>query len=116
LSKNTSTSPKPGFCWVTDGKNFTDIDFFTIEYVDFEGTSVPDLKRPKCFHIASNHTDLNIDLYLETKNMHEYLWGIIPVIKIGLWEGSCSVNGTIIASGETLDAEGKAISEILRII
>jgi predicted secreted hydrolase len=110
------TSFKPTFCWITDGKNFTDINVFTTEYLDFEDTSIPHFKRPKLFRISSNLTHSKIDLYLETKNMHEYLWGEIALINIGMWEGSCTARGTITIGGNTSEVKGSAISEILRII
>ena len=57
-----------------------------------------------------------IELYLETKTMHEYLWGDIPVVDIALWEGSCVVTGTFRIDDEIFDIEGLGVSEILRII
>ena len=110
------TSRRPGFCWITDGCNFTEFKFFTMEYLEFENTSIPHLKRPKLFHISSKTYNSEINLYLETKNMHEYLWGKVPIIDVGLWEGSCSVNGTISMGADVLKVNGSAISEILRII
>ena len=116
LGKEEARSISPGFCWITDGRNFTDIRFFTMNHLEFENTSIPGFKRPKLFHVVSVFLGGEIDLYLETKTMHEYLWGDIPVIDIALWEGSCVVTGTIRIDDEVFDIEGLGVSEILRII
>jgi predicted secreted hydrolase len=116
LNACNSKSFNPTFCWITDGQNFTDVEIFITEYLEFENTSFPHFKRPKLFHISSNLSDLKIDLYLKTKNMHEYLWGEITLIDIGLWEGTAAVHGTLTIGDNTMEVKGSAISEILRII
>ena len=116
LSRDNSRSFSPGFFWITDGWNFTNIDFFILEYLEVENTSIPNFKRPKRFHILSDAFDSGVDLYLETKNMHEYLWGKRSIIDVGLWEGSCSVDGTLSIGGDILELKGSGFSEILRII
>jgi hypothetical protein len=75
----------PGICWFTDGKNFSDIKFFVMNYLEFENTSIPYFKRPKTFSIKSVTQDSNINLIFETKNMHEYLWEQSSGPDVGLW-------------------------------
>ena len=106
----------PGICWFTDGKNFSDLKFFTMKYLDFENTSIPFFKRPKSFLLQTVTHDTNIDLIFETKNMHEYLWEQSAGSDVGLWEGSCIVQGKIKFDDHSSTVKGFAISEILRII
>jgi hypothetical protein len=106
---------KPKICWITDGENFTDFYIFKLERLEYENTSIPDFERPKLFHLTFRSLRSKIDLYLETKNMHEYLWKSTTDFDIALWEGSCLVNGTITIGNEETEVKGWAISEILRI-
>lgn len=109
---NQPHSRRPGFCWITDGNTFTDFHVFMMEYLTYENTSIPGLQRPKEFflHSTSLHTKLN--LFFKTENMHEYMWG--QPVEIGLWEGSCSVFGTMKIKNQLIPVKGSAISEILR--
>lgn len=117
IGKNSLISITPRFCWITDGQNFTDIKFFKMEYLEFENTSIPGFIRPKKYHISSSSSFPKIDLYLETKNIHEYLWQRVSTSSItGMWEGTCSVNGTMIINSNVSDITGSAIAEIIRII
>jgi hypothetical protein len=106
----------PGLCWFTDGENFSDLKFFTMKYLEFENTSIPDFKRPKTFLVQTSTYNTNINLIFETKNMHEYLWEQSSGSNIGLWEGSCNVMGQIKSDNHFSEAKGFAISEILRFI
>jgi predicted secreted hydrolase len=109
-------SISPGICWITEGGNFTDIRVFHMTMVDFENTSIPGFKRPKVFQLLSDQVNIQADLYIETGNLHEYLWGELPVVSIGLWEGPCRVWGVITINGVDIHLNGLGIAEILRII
>lgn len=116
FGKDAFNSTTPRFCWITDGQNFTDIKLFKIEYLEFENTSIPNFKRPKSFHLTSSSYPI-LDLYLETKNMYEYIWKQTNNMKIlAMWEGSCEVKGTITTKNNKSEVQGSAISEIIRIL
>ena len=87
-----------------------------MRYIDYVNTSIPNLNRPNIFSVISELFGKKIDLFIETKNMHEYLWGETPIVNIGLWEGTCVVSGNITIDGKSVDVKGVGISEILRII
>jgi predicted secreted hydrolase len=105
---------RPGFCWITDGISFTDFHFFMIEYLSYENTSFPGIKRPKEFLLNSISSNTKLNLLFQTENMHEYSWQ--QSTEVYLWEGSCSVQGTIEVNNQKTTLNGSAISEILRFI
>ena len=115
LPSGASRSSGLCFCWITDGTNFSDLNFFEMKYLDFADTSIKNYTRPKVFHITSNVMDMEIDLLVETKNMHEYLWDELPFFSVGLWEGSCLVTGTVIMPNGVHEITGLGIAEIFRI-
>ena len=47
-----------------------------------------------------------------TENIHEYIWGNPP--QYGMWEGSCSINGTIKWQGNTVELNGWSMMEFTR--
>jgi predicted secreted hydrolase len=116
VTKLNKFTMKPGFGWITDGKNYSDFKAFTLKYVELIDTSIPEYHRPKIFELKSNFFNSKITLTIETDNIHEYLWGELPIIDIALWEGSCKVNGFISINDESEEISGIGIAEILRII
>jgi predicted secreted hydrolase len=113
-STKQSHSRRPGFCWITDGDTFTDFHFFMIEYLSYENTSIPNVIRPREFFLSSTSSNTKLNLVFKTENMHEYVWE--QPVEIGLWEGSCSVRGTIEINSQPTSVKGSAISEILRLL
>ena len=107
---------KPGFGWITDGYNYSDFKLFNLKYLELVETSIPNFDRPKLFELISELSYSKLLLTIETVNMHEYLWGEIPLIDIALWEGSCKVTGKILTDDGYEDISGIGIAEILRII
>jgi predicted secreted hydrolase len=105
-----------GFGWITDGEKFTNFKLFRLEYIELSNTSIPGFSRPKLFRLSSYFFGAKLQLNLQTKNMHEYLWGEIPFVKIALWEGSCSAVGSISTNLGLVELKGTGIAEILRII
>lgn len=105
-----------GFGWITDGEKFSDFKLFKLEYVELSNTSIPGVSRPRFFRLSSYFFGSQLQLNLQTKNMHEYLWGDFPFINVALWEGSCIAEGSLSTNVGLIELKGTGIAEILRIL
>lgn len=113
----------PNILWFTpDGKNITECYFFKIEYLETKNTPIPGVEIPTKIHIKAFILNtiiktplkglIHLDIYIETKNLHEYIRGSPPTA--GMWEGTCKVNGTIKWSKNNIELNGWAITELIR--
>jgi predicted secreted hydrolase len=113
----------PGSLWITpDGKNITECFFFKMEYLDTIESSIPSIKIPTKIHIYAIFLNtlitnplkglIRLDVVIDTKNIYEHLWGDPP--QYGVWEGPCSINGSINWQGNTVELNGWSIMELTR--
>jgi len=113
----------PGNLWITpDGENVTECIFFKFEYLETVESSLPSIEIPTKIHIRAFFLKtlftkplqglIRLDVIIITKNIHEFLWGNPP--EYGMWEGPCSINGTIKWQGNTVELNGWAMIELTR--
>lgn len=115
----------PGSLWITpDGKNITECFFFKFEYLETINSSVPSIMIPTKIHIQAIFLNMlirnplkgliKLDVVIKTKNIYEHLWGYPP--QYGVWEGPCSINGTIRWQGHIVELNGWSIMEFTRAV
>lgn len=114
----------PGSLWITpDGENITECFFFKVEYLETQETSIPSVEIPTKIHINALIVNtliknplkgmVYVDVYIETRNILEYLWGSPP--SIGMWEGPCKIHGTIKWFRNKIDLNGWGMMELTRV-
>ena len=114
----------PGTLWITpDGENISECLFFRVDYLETKNTTMHGVDIPTKIHINALFLNTIIknpfsglvymDIYIETKNIHEFIWGSPP--SIGLWEGTCKVNGTINWSKNNIKLNGSGMIELARV-
>ena len=123
LQQSIFAKVMPGNLWVTpDGENITECTFFSYKFLETVESSVPSIKIPTKIRIRGIFLNtlitnplkglVRLDVIIRTKNIHEFLWGDPPVY--GMWEGPCSINGTIKWKDNTVELNGWAIMELTR--
>ena len=114
----------PSTLWISpDGESITECLFFRVEYLEIRNTSLYGVDIPTKININALFVNtiitnplsglIYLDIYIETKNIHEFIWGSPP--SIGLWEGPCTVNGTIKWSKNNIKLNGWAMIELARV-
>jgi predicted secreted hydrolase len=113
----------PGNLWITpDGENITECFFFSYKFLETKESSIPSIEIPTKIHIRAIFLNtlitnpfkglVRLDVIIKTKNIHEYLWGDPP--QYCMWEGPCSVKGTIKWRGNTVELNGWSMMEVTR--
>ena len=123
LQRSSLARFMPGNLWITpDGENITECFFFRFEYLETIESPLSSIEIPTKIHIRAIFLNtiitnplkglIRLDVVIKTKNIHEYIWGDPP--QYGMWEGPCSVNGTIKWQGNTVELNGWSMMELTR--